>query len=88
MRPLFRWPYLTRAFALIAWAGLVGACATISTGSHYDETNNFGLYKTFSWIDENPYINDVSTIRVDPLTQSKIQNAIQNQLEQKGYSFL
>ncbi|RLA31704.1 MAG: hypothetical protein DRR11_10175, partial [Gammaproteobacteria bacterium] len=42
----------------------------------------------FSWIDENPYISDASTIRVDPLTQSKIQNAIQNQLEQKGYSFV
>ncbi|RLA27995.1 MAG: hypothetical protein DRR11_17365, partial [Gammaproteobacteria bacterium] len=86
MRPLIRWPYLTRTIALIALAGLMGACATISTGSHYDETNNFGLYNTFSWIDENPYISDASTIRVDPLTQSKIQNAIQNQLEQKGYS--
>jgi hypothetical protein len=88
MRPLIRWPNLTRTIALIAWVGLVGACATISTGSHYDETNNFGLYETFSWIDENPYINDASSVRVDPLTQSKIQNAIQDKLEQKGYSFV
>ena len=88
MKPLIGWPYLTQTLALVVCAGLLAACATISTGSHYDETNDFGLYKTFSWIDDNPYINDASTVRVDPLTQSKIQNAIRTQLEQKGYSFV
>jgi hypothetical protein len=66
---------------------LVTACATIATGSHYDETNNFGAYKTFSWVDENPYVNEDSTIRISPLTQDKIKQEIQAQLERIGYSY-
>ena len=73
--------------ALIACSGLLTACATISTGSHYDETTNFGNYKTFSWIDESPYITDSASIRISPLTQTKIQRSIKGELEQKGYTF-
>lgn len=79
---------LAKFIFCMAAAGLLTACETISTGSHYDETTNFAAYRTFAWIDEPPYIADASSVRVSPLTQSKIQNAIQAQLEQKGYSFI
>ena len=81
-------PRLARIFAFIAVSGFLAACATISTGSHYDETTNFGAYQTFAWIDEIPYIGYDSTDRVSPLSQSKIAQAIRTQLEQKGYSFV
>ncbi len=67
---------------------LLGACATIQTGSHYDESTNFGAYETFSWIDDEPYVADGASPRISPLTQSKIAAAIRAQLEQKGYSFV
>ena len=80
--------HLAQILAFIALGAFLTACETIRTGSHYDETTNFGAYQTFSWIDENPYIGDGSTVRVSPLAQSKIQRAIQTQLEQLGYSFI
>jgi len=79
------WPRLS---ILVACSGILSACETISTGSHYDETTNFGAYQTFAWIDEVPYISVESAYRVSPLSQSKIAQAIRIQLEQKGYSFL
>ncbi len=80
-------PSLAQTITFIAVSGFLTACATISTGSHYDETTNFGAYQTFSWIDPVPYISDGSATRISPLTQNKIQQAIQTQLERRGYSF-
>ena len=74
--------------ATLFLTGLLAGCATISTGSHYDETTNFGAYRSFSWIDADPYITAPSSIRVSPLTEAKIQAAIRGQLEEKGYEFV
>lgn len=63
-------------------------CATISTGSHYDETANFDAYKTFSWVSETPYVTDGESIRISPLSQQNIQTAIRRQLESAGYDYL
>ena len=82
------WSFLARVFAFIAISGFLAACETISTGSHYDKTTNFGAYQTFSWIDEVPYISGDSIVRISPLTQNKIQQAIQTQLEKKGYTYI
>lgn len=79
-RPLAR-------IAVFAAAAVLAACAAIRTGSHYDETTNFGAYTTFSWIDRDPYITDESPARISPLSQSKIQDAIRSELERKGYAF-
>lgn len=69
---------------------LLGACSTLQVGSHYDETNNFGLYRSFSWIDDSPYIQAPSrdAVTVSPLTQAKIERAIRRQLETMGYVFV
>ena len=67
--------------------GAVGGCATIQTGSHYDETTNFAEYTTFSWIAEDPYIAGDTSILVSALAHEQIKNAIQRQLELKGYEF-
>ncbi|MDH4124913.1 MAG: DUF4136 domain-containing protein [Gammaproteobacteria bacterium] len=87
--------FVLRSWALLfvscasAIAVLVG-CSTISTGAHYDETTNFGAYKTFSWIGASPYVtaaND-SEPAVSPLTRSKIEAALRAGLEAKGYQFV
>jgi hypothetical protein len=72
---------------LLAFAGLVGACTTINTGSHFDETTDFNAYKSFSWIDEEPLVQADSSMPVSALAQSTIKSEIQSQLEQKGYAF-
>jgi hypothetical protein len=76
------------AAGLLCLVALQG-CETIDAGSHYDETNDFGEYRSFSWIDDKPYIEGEgrSEVRVDPLTQTKIERAIRAELERKGYSF-
>ena len=81
---------ITLIASLIAFTSLVAGCATISTGAHYDETTNFGLYKSFSWIDDQPLIvgSGDNGIIISPLTQTKIQQAIRLGLENKGFVFV
>lgn len=76
--------------SLIVVATIATGCSTITTGAHYDETTDFGMYKRFSWIDDNPLIvgTGESGITVDPLTQSKIQHALRSGFESKGYTFV
>ena len=73
--------------ALIALVGFIAACATIQTGSHFDETTNFGAWETFGWISEEPYIAAETSVLVSPLAQEQIKNAIRRQLELQGYAF-
>jgi hypothetical protein len=75
-------------FQLLVLAGFLGGCATINTGSHFDETTNFGAYKSFSWIDDNPYISGDTSMLVSALSRSMIETAIQKELEKKGYTFM
>ena len=63
-------------------------CASIRTGSHYDETANFAAFKTFSWASQTPYVTDGESIRISPLSQKNIQTAIRRQLESAGYEYL
>ncbi len=81
-------PRFSSTLALLCCVTLLSACASISTGSHYDETTNFGAYQTFSWLADPPYIRDDSDTRISPLTQSKIQQAIRNELMRKGYTYV
>lgn len=83
-----RWSALLVACGMTM--SLLAACATISTGAHYNETTDFGAYQTFSWIDENPYVAapDDSATAVSPLTHAKIQNAIRAGFESKGFEFV
>lgn len=81
----YQWP--AKYSMLLMLASFLGGCATINTGSHFDETANFGAYKSFSWIDDDPLISADTSIPVSALAQSMIKSAIQSELEQKGYAF-
>ena len=74
-------------FVLLLHVGMLSACSTVKTGSHFDETTNFGAYKSFSWIDDEPYISAPNAVLVDALSRSKIKSEIQTQFEQLGYAF-
>lgn len=65
----------------------LSGCATVDTGAHYDETNDFGAYETFSWVDDDPYVRDDGT-RVSPLSQRKIEEAIRSELQRLGYTYV
>ena len=74
-------------FVLLLLTIVLGACATIRTGTHFDEATNFGEYKSFSWIDDVPYVWAENSALISALAQSMIESEIQDQLEQKGYAF-
>ena len=74
-------------FAFLTVLALQAGCATIQTGSHFDETANFRSYETFSWVSETPYVSDAESIRISPLTQQDIQAAIRRELEAAGYVY-
>ena len=72
---------------MVVFAALVAGCATIQTGSHFDETTDFSAYRSFSWIDEDPYITGDAVTLVSPLAQEQIKDAIRSELERIGYAF-
>lgn len=72
---------------LLIFAGMLGACATINTGSYADDDADFSTYQSFSWIDDSPYIATASDVRVNALALSMIESSLQAQLEQRGYQF-
>lgn len=71
---------------------MLAGCSTMQTGAHLDETNSFGAYRTFSWIDEDPLVvasdGSGAGMPVDPLTKTKIQRAIRAEFENTGYRFV
>lgn len=78
---------LALAGCMIVLACITAGCATIRTGSHYDETTNFGAWQTFGWISEDPYISAEASLPVSPLAREQIKDAIRRELEGKGYAF-
>lgn len=74
-RPL--WAGLVCALALTL--GLAG-CETLRVGSDYDRAANFSAYHSFTWLPRQDY--GVS----NPLIVERAREAIQADLEQKGYT--
>lgn len=73
---------------LLTVASILGACATINTGSYVDDAADFTTYQSFSWIADGPYIATASDVRVNPLALSMIETSLQAQLQQRGYQFI
>lgn len=76
-----------RLIAFVSLVTILSACATIKTGSHYDETADFSSYETFGWLNGKPYVYGDSGTSVSALTQAKIQSAIEQQLVAAGFRF-
>lgn len=74
--------------ALLSLGLILSGCATIKTGSHFDEAATFDGYRTFSWISDDPMIVGAGEGPfVSPLTQKKIVNAIAGELTRKGFVY-
>lgn len=73
--------------AVLATALLLGACTIIDTGSYADEKVDFGEFRTFSWIDDDPYIPSQSARDPSAMARSMIAAGIRRHLEGKGYAF-
>lgn len=77
------------SFAGFLLLGLsLSGCATIQSGSHYDEAASFAGYRSFSWIADDPMIVGIGeSPSVSPLTQKKIVDAIAGELTRKGFIY-
>ncbi len=75
--------------ALFLLLGLfLNGCATMTSGSHHDETASFDRYRSFSWIGDEPLIVGAGdSLPVSPLTQKKIVDAIEGELTRKGFVY-
>lgn len=68
---------------------LLTSCASIRTGSHQDESVSFSQYRTFAWIADNPLILGAGEQPpISPLSQKKITQAIEDELSNKGFTYL
>lgn len=78
-----RWQLLTTVVTLSL---LVGACATVKTGSHRDDNASFSQYRSFSWISDDPLIVGAGGgPAISALTKKKIVVAVEDELRRKGF---
>lgn len=66
----------------------IAGCATISSGSHINETADFSNYRTYAWAFDSPFVRGEvnSDIPISALTQTKIESAIELELANKGFT--
>jgi len=77
-----------RRFALVlASTFMLGACATIQTGSYSDDNVDFSTFESFSWLQSDPYIAPEGSAPVNPLARAMIESAIQTELQGQGYRY-
>lgn len=77
--------FATLSILLFLGISLSG-CATIRSGSHYDESAAFDHYRTYSWIADQPLIVGTGEKPpISPLTQKKIVDAIEAELARNGF---
>lgn len=84
--PLFLSHGFRRVGVSLAGLLVVGACSTIDTGSHFDDTTDFTSYETWTWIADDPHIATGDELPISPLSHAKIRDAIAAQLLIKGYT--
>ncbi len=73
--------------AVLLLGALLSGCATVNSGSHHDESATFGHYQTFAWIADDPLIVGAGgQAAISPLSQKKITVAIENALNEKGFT--
>jgi hypothetical protein len=66
---------------------LAACAATLRVDSDFDASVDFGHYRSFAWIREDPLIQSAANpARVSPLNQRRIQLAIESELLAKGFT--
>ena len=64
----------------------LSGCATGFKATHdHDASHNFGSYKYYAWISENPMKVGPSTRINNPLVEERIMNAVEANLDAQGY---
>lgn len=75
-----------RIAPLVAALGLAG-CVSMQAGSDYYPSADFTHFRTFAWIADSPLITPTSSrVEVSPLNLRRIEEAIETDLETKGYT--
>jgi hypothetical protein len=70
---------------LVLLGGLIAlACTTLRVSTDYDPSENFGEYRTYAWLPEEP--TPTGSPRLDsPLLHERIRKAVDRALEAKGF---
>jgi hypothetical protein len=76
-----------RELLILAAASLaLSGCATAKFTADYDQTHNFGAYKTYAWAGEKP-MTVLGRAEVPPIIEQRIAAEIRASLEAKGYRY-
>lgn len=76
-----------RLLLALTVSALLGACATIQTGSYSDKNVDFTDYQSFSWLNSDPYIAPEGPAPVNPLAREMIASALRTALQGQGYRY-
>jgi hypothetical protein len=78
---------MNRAFGWLAAILAVAGCATLTTRVDFDRAHDFGGYRTFAWMDDDPVVHSRGeTARASALNRRRIVEAIEKELTSKGYT--
>ena len=77
---------IASAVLALAIIGMTGCASTIETFSDSDESVALADYETFAWIGEHPMVSSPKNATgANPFLESRIQDAIQQELTSRGY---
>jgi hypothetical protein len=75
-----------RIVVAAALVSMFAACATtFETHADHDRKQNFGTYRTFAWISDQPMMTAPGEARASPLNQRRIEEAIEKEFTAKGF---
>lgn len=78
--------HVSAVFLTLTVVSLTGCASTIETYSDYDRGAAFSEYDTFAWISEHPMVSSPKqAAATNPFMETRIQDAIQNELTLRGY---
>ena len=75
--------YLVFFLVFLACSG----CTSLQAGSDYYDAASFSAYRSFAWVGDSPMIQSRSrVVDINPLNVRRIREAIERELEAKGFA--
>lgn len=77
---------LKNCLIIAGLTAMLGACASTFQATHdYDPEKDFGDYRYYAWISENPMKIGPSTRINNPLVEERVMDAVEQRLDAQGY---
>ena len=77
-----------RALAAAAWFALLMSCQSTPVAQYdFDDSRDYNLYSSFSWISDTPLSFHDTTTHASPMLENRLKEAAKEAFQQRGLKF-